>query len=161
MLCGSGNFLEAAGNRSHSRYICSRCRGVHFPPQSLRFIQLGDWKSCQVTPQNVQYLIAARFREKSRDEWCAIFDGTDACVAPILRFSEAVDHPHMKAREVLVEKEGIVQPQPAPRFSRTVAELGMPPAPRAGAHTRAALAAWGIADVDGLIDRGIAVQVEA
>ena len=106
-------------------------------------------------------LIAARFKEKSRDEWCAIFDGTDACVAPILRFSEAVDHPHMKAREVLVEKEGIVQPQPAPRFSRTVAELGMPPAPRAGAHTRAALAAWGIADVDGLIDRGIAVQVEA
>jgi alpha-methylacyl-CoA racemase len=106
-------------------------------------------------------LIAARFKEKSRDEWCAIFDGTDACVAPILRFSEAVDHPHMKAREVLVEKEGIVQPQPAPRFSRTVAELGMPPAPRAGAHTRAALAAWGIADVDGLIVRGIAVQVEA
>jgi alpha-methylacyl-CoA racemase len=106
-------------------------------------------------------LIAARFKEKSRDEWCVIFDGTDACVAPILRFSEAVDHPHMKAREVLVEKEGIVQPQPAPRFSRTVAELGMPPAPRAGAHTRAALAAWGIADVDGLIDRGIAVQVEA
>jgi alpha-methylacyl-CoA racemase len=106
-------------------------------------------------------LIAARFKEKSRDDWCAIFDGTDACVAPVLRFSEAVDHPHMKAREVLVEKEGIVQPQPAPRFSRTVAELGMPPAPRAGAHTRAALAAWGIADVDGLIDRGIAVQVEA
>ena len=104
-------------------------------------------------------LIAARFKEKSRDEWCAIFDGTDACVAPVLRFSEAVDHPHMKAREVLVEKEGIVQPQPAPRFSRTVAELGMPPAPRAGAHTRTALAAWGIADVDGLIAGGAATQV--
>ena len=105
-------------------------------------------------------LIAARFKEKTRDEWCAIFDGTDACVAPILKFSEAADHPHMKAREILVEKDGIVQPQPAPRFSRTGATLGLPPAPRAGAHTRAALTAWGIDDVDGLIDRGIAVQVE-
>ena len=103
-------------------------------------------------------LFAARFKEKTRDEWCAIFDGTDACVAPILRFSEAVDHPHMKAREVLVEKDGIVQPQPAPRFSRTEASLGRPPAPRAGADTRDALAAWRVADVDGLIDRGTAVQ---
>ena len=105
-------------------------------------------------------LFAARFKEKTRDEWCAIFDGTDACVAPILRFSEAVDHPHMKAREVLVEKDGIVQPRPAPRFSRTGASLGRPPAPRAGADTRDALTAWGIADVDGLIDRGTAVQAD-
>ncbi|KAA1420202.1 CoA transferase [Nocardioides humilatus] len=105
-------------------------------------------------------LFAARFLEKTRDEWCAIFDGTDACVAPILKFSEAVDHPHMKAREILVEKDGIVQPQPAPRFSRTQATLGLPPSPVAGAHTRVALEAWGIADVDGLIESGVAVQVE-
>lgn len=105
-------------------------------------------------------LIAARFKERTRDEWSAVFDGTDACVAPILRFSEAVDHPHMKAREILVEKDGIVQPQPAPRFSRTGATLGMAPAPKAGSHTRAALAAWGIADVESLIERGVAVQVD-
>jgi alpha-methylacyl-CoA racemase len=104
-------------------------------------------------------LIAARFKEKTRDEWCAIFDGTDACVAPILKFSEAVDHPHMKAREILVEKDGVVQPRPAPRFSRTEAKLGMAPAPKAGAHTRAALTAWGIKDVDDLLLRGVAVQV--
>ncbi len=106
-------------------------------------------------------LFAARFKEKTRDEWCAIFDGTDACVAPILKFSEAVDHPHMKAREILVEKDGVVQPAPAPRFSRTGATLGSPPAPQTGAHTREALTAWGIADVDGLIERGVAVQPEA
>ncbi|WP_246382894.1 CaiB/BaiF CoA transferase family protein [Nocardioides stalactiti] len=105
-------------------------------------------------------LIASKFKEKTRDEWCAIFDGTDACVAPILKFSEAVDHPHMKAREILVEKDGLVQPAPAPRFSRTEATLGLPPSPRAGAHTRDALVLWGIEDVDGLIERGVAVQVD-
>jgi alpha-methylacyl-CoA racemase len=105
-------------------------------------------------------LITARFKEKTREDWCAIFDGTDACVAPILKFSEAADHPHIKAREILVEKDGVVQPQPAPRFSRTGATLGLPPAPKPGAHTRAALTAWGIDDVDDLIDRGIAVQME-
>lgn len=105
-------------------------------------------------------VIAARFKERTRDEWCAVFDGTDACVAPILRMSEAPDHPHLKAREVFVEHEGFVQPQPAPRFSRTPATLGLPPAPRPGAHTRAALTAWGVSDVDGLIERGVAVQAE-
>ncbi|MFC5729257.1 MULTISPECIES: CaiB/BaiF CoA transferase family protein [Nocardioides] len=104
-------------------------------------------------------VIAARFRERTRDEWCAVFDGTDACVSPILRMSEAPDHPHIKGREVFVEHEGIVQPQPAPRFSRTRATLSLPPAPAAGAHTREALVAWGVADVDGLIERGAAVQV--
>ncbi|TNM38535.1 CoA transferase [Nocardioides albidus] len=105
-------------------------------------------------------LITATFKTRTRDEWCAIFDGTDACVAPILRMSEAQDHPHIKGREVFVEHEGIVQPQPAPRFSRTKATLSHPPAPGAGAHTRDALTAWGIADVDGLIERGAAVQLE-
>ncbi|KRC53301.1 MULTISPECIES: CaiB/BaiF CoA transferase family protein [unclassified Nocardioides] len=104
-------------------------------------------------------LIAATFLTRTRDEWCAIFDGTDACVAPILRISEAPDHPHIKAREIFVEHEGIVQPQPAPRFSRTKATLSHPPAPGAGAHTREALAAWGIKDVDGLVERGAAVQI--
>lgn len=109
--------------------------------------------------EELRELIAARFKERTRDEWAAVFDGTDACVAPILRMSEAPEHPHIKAREVFVEHHGIVQPQPAPRFSRTQATLGLPPAPGAGSHTREALTAWGIADVDGLIERGAAVQL--
>ena len=104
-------------------------------------------------------LIATTFATRTRDEWCAIFDGTDACVAPILKISEAPEHPHIKGREVFVEHEGIVQPQPAPRFSRTGATLSHPPAPGAGAHTREALEAWGVADVDGLVERGAAVQI--
>ncbi|UMG94068.1 CaiB/BaiF CoA-transferase family protein [Nocardioides sp. TF02-7] len=103
-------------------------------------------------------LIAARFRERTREEWSAVFDGTDACVAPVLRMSEAPDHPHLKAREVFVEEHGIVQPQPAPRFSRTPATLGRPPAPAVGAHTVEALTAWGITNIDDLLERGVAVQ---
>lgn len=105
-------------------------------------------------------LFAATFKTKTRDEWCAIFDATDACVAPILRISEAPDHPHVKAREIFVEHEGIVQPAPAPRFSRTSPTLGLPPAAKAGVHTREALAAWGVADVDALIESGAAVQAD-
>jgi alpha-methylacyl-CoA racemase len=103
-------------------------------------------------------VIAARFEERTQAEWSAIFDGTDACVAPILPMSEAVDHPHIKERGVFVEHDGLVQPAPAPRFSRTEATLKLPPSPQPGAHTREALAAWGITDVEALIESGAAVQ---
>ena len=103
-------------------------------------------------------LIADTFASRTQAEWVAVFEGTDACVAGVVPISEAVDHPHMKAREVLVEHGDQLQPAPAPRFSRTGATLGMPPAPDAGTHTREALEAWGIADVDRLIESGAAVQ---
>ncbi len=103
-------------------------------------------------------VIAARFRERTQAEWAAVFDGTDACVAPILPMSEAVDHAHIKERGTFVEHEGLVQPAPAPRFSRTEASLGLPPAGKTGAHTQEALAAWGIQDVEALIESGAAVQ---
>jgi alpha-methylacyl-CoA racemase len=72
--------------------------------------------------------------------------------------SEAVDHAHIKERGTFVEHEGLVQPAPAPRFSRTEASLGLPPAGKTGAHTQEALAAWGIQDVEALIESGAAVQ---
>lgn len=65
--------------------------------------------------------LAAVFRRKTRDEWTAIFDGTDACVAPILSMSEAPHHPHNAAREMFVTADGVVQPAPAPRYSATPA----------------------------------------
>ena len=97
------------------------------------------------------------FRTKTQAEWIAIFEGTDACVAGIIPISEAVAHPHLVARGTFVEKDGMTQPVPAPRFSRTTPSLTLPP-PSAGEHTRAALAAWGVDDVDGLLERGVAVQ---
>jgi alpha-methylacyl-CoA racemase len=108
--------------------------------------------------EELRSIIAARFLELTQAEWAKVFDGTDACVAPILPMSEAVHHPHIKERGTFVEKDGLLQPAPAPRFSRTEATLGLPPAPKAGAHTREALAAWGITDADALIESGAAVQ---
>jgi alpha-methylacyl-CoA racemase len=102
--------------------------------------------------------ITEAFATRTQAEWSEAFEGTDACVAPILPLSEAMGHPHMAAREVFVEHEGVRQPAPAPRFSRTTASLSLPPRPEAGADTREALAAWGVEDVDGLLARGVAVQ---
>jgi alpha-methylacyl-CoA racemase len=102
--------------------------------------------------------LTATFGTRTMTDWARTFEGSDACVAPVLTLVEAADHPHVAARETLVEHEGVLQPAPAPRFSRTAATLGAPPAPVPGAHTRDALAAWGIADVDRLIADGVALQ---
>ncbi len=101
--------------------------------------------------------LAKRFREKTQAEWAEIFDGTDACCAPVLPLTEAAQHPHLKARGTYVDRDGVLQPAPAPRFSRTEATLTTgPTAP--GGQTRDALSAWGVADVDSLIESGAAVQ---
>jgi alpha-methylacyl-CoA racemase len=102
-------------------------------------------------------LIARTFKRRTRSEWAGIFDGTDACVAPVLTISEASRDPHIVARGSLVEHEGLVQPAPAPRFSRTEAALGTPPT-AAGAATVEALEAWGVKDVAALVESGAAVQ---
>ena len=85
---------------------------------------------------------AAIFRTKTRDEWCAIMEGSDVCFAPVLSLAEAPAHPHNRARETFVEVDGVVQPAPAPRFSRTAPAIQRPPA-RRGEHTGEALADWG------------------
>jgi alpha-methylacyl-CoA racemase len=82
------------------------------------------------------------FRTRSRDEWCAIMEGTDVCFAPVLDFGEAPLHPHNRERGTFVEVAGTVQPRPAPRFSRTDPQIQRPPA-HAGQHTDEALTDWG------------------
>jgi alpha-methylacyl-CoA racemase len=87
--------------------------------------------------------LAACFRLKTRDEWAAHFEGTEACVAPVLSPLEARDHPHNVARGTFVEVAGVRQPGPAPRFSRTPSQVASPPeAP--GSSTTSALSAWGV-----------------
>ncbi|MFC4930415.1 CaiB/BaiF CoA transferase family protein [Massilia sp. GCM10023247] len=85
---------------------------------------------------------AALFATRTRDDWCALLEGSDACVAPVLDMAEAPQHPHNRARSTFVEIEGLVQPGPAPRFSRTVPEAGQAGA-APGAHSAAILADWG------------------
>jgi alpha-methylacyl-CoA racemase len=85
---------------------------------------------------------AELFKTKTRDEWAALLEGTDACFAPVLSMREAPDHPHNRARGTFITAGGVVQPAPAPRFSRTAPEVQGPP-PSPGEHTDAALRDWG------------------
>jgi alpha-methylacyl-CoA racemase len=88
---------------------------------------------------------AEAFRARTRDEWTDILQGAEACATPVLKLHEAPEHPHNVARGTFVEHAGVVQPAPAPRFSRTPGELGLA-AGEPGAQTDEALAAWGIDD---------------
>jgi alpha-methylacyl-CoA racemase len=87
--------------------------------------------------------LAQRFKSKSRAEWCELLEGSDACFSPVLSMTEAAEHPHVKARAGLIDLEGVLQPAPAPRYSRTQPELPAPPS-RPGADTDVALARWGL-----------------
>jgi alpha-methylacyl-CoA racemase len=90
---------------------------------------------------------AAVFRTRTRDEWCARLEGSDVCFAPVLMIGEAPQHPHHRARGAFVEIDGIVQPGPAPRFSRTAPDVPTG-APAPGADTDAVLRDWGFAQAE-------------
>ncbi|MGB1243664.1 MAG: CoA transferase, partial [Chitinophagales bacterium] len=83
----------------------------------------------------------AIFKSKTRDEWCEIMEGTDICFAPVLDYLEAQKHPHNVERETYIKVDGIIQPAPAPRFSRTVSEV-QSGSPAAGEHTEEVLKEW-------------------
>jgi alpha-methylacyl-CoA racemase len=86
--------------------------------------------------------LATIFAAKTREEWSALMEGTDACFAPVLTMQEAIDHPHNRARNAYVEIDGVMQPAPAPRFSRT-----NPPHPHgaraSGIETKSTMERWG------------------
>ncbi|MEV7397887.1 CaiB/BaiF CoA-transferase family protein [Aeromicrobium sp. NPDC092404] len=113
---------------------------------------IGQWDA-------LRGVLAETFASRTQAEWTALFNGTDACVAPVVPMHEAAQHPHNVARQTYVEHEDLVQPAPAPRFSRTPATLTTPPQ-RPGANTAEALAAWGIDDVDRLIADGVVTQAD-
>ncbi|MEM9741921.1 MAG: CaiB/BaiF CoA-transferase family protein [Pseudomonadota bacterium] len=99
------------------------------------------------------------FKQKSRDEWCAIMEGTDVCFAPVLSLKEAPEHPHNQAREGYLEVDGFTQPAPAPRFDRTPAAA--PKGARAaGADSRSVLADFGLDPdrIDALLESGAVQQ---
>ena len=114
------------------------------PEDRARHMSPGEWPL-------LRGALSAAFRTKTRDEWCALLGETDSCVAPVLSWAEAKGHPHLKARGTFVDIDGVTQPAPAPRFSRT-----QPAVPHVahekGADTDAALRDWGFtqADLDAL-----------
>ncbi|MBO9648150.1 MAG: CoA transferase [Variovorax sp.] len=85
---------------------------------------------------------AAVFRTRTRDAWIALAQGTESCISPVMSLAEAPAHPHLQARGTFVEIDGVVQPAPAPRFSRTQAGIQRPPA-EPGQHTDEVLRDWG------------------
>ena len=87
------------------------------------------------------------FLTKTRDEWCQVLEMTDVCFAPVLTMTEAAEHPHLKARGTIVVENGVMQPAPAPRFSRTPGSIQRPPA-WPGEHTDELLADWGFTSTD-------------
>ncbi len=105
---------------------------------------------------------AAAFLTRTRDEWCELAQDREVCLAPILSLGEAPHHPHNKARGAFVERDGVVQPAPAPRFSRTPGEISRGPAD-VGEHSREILADWGIDENDAadLIETGAVFQAAA
>ena len=105
--------------------------GEELPAQMDR----GKWAELKVR-------VAEIFKTRTRDEWTEIMEGTDICYAPVLDLDEAPNHPHIKHRKTFVEADGVVQPAPAPRFSRTAPELVRPPSFE-GQHTAEVLADFG------------------
>ena len=129
------------------------------PPASTR-----PWSTIEAMPAQMDRAawpamkerFAAVFRTRTRQQWADAFAGTDGCGAPVLSPWEAPEHPHNRHRGTFVEVEGVVQPAPAPRFSRTPATVRCPP-PVAGQDTDEALRAWGVEDarIAALRGRGV------
>jgi alpha-methylacyl-CoA racemase len=90
----------------------------------------------------MQARFGALFKTRTLDEWCALLEGTDACFAPVLTTDEAPLHWHNRARGTYVEIGGVVQPAPAPRFSRSVAAVPIAPQPSGPEEAEAALGPW-------------------
>jgi alpha-methylacyl-CoA racemase len=116
----------------------------------------------QSTWESMHGRLTELFQSKTRQEWCDLLEGSDACFAPVLTMSEAPSHPHIEARGSLVEINGVVQPGAAPRFSRTPSAPGAEP-PVIGAQSRSVLQAcgYGDAEIDQLAADGVVLLSEA
>jgi alpha-methylacyl-CoA racemase len=133
--CADGKFIAIAAIESRFYDLLLKCCEIDDPEFGAQ-MDIAQWPKLKAR-------IAAVFRTKTRAEWCERMEGTDVCFAPVLDLDEAPQHPHNLARETFIDVAGVVQPGPAPRFSRTRSEVQRPPA-AAGEHTEEALGDWGI-----------------
>jgi alpha-methylacyl-CoA racemase len=145
-------------------YVAVGALERQFFAELVRVLDLAD----RMPPQHdiarwpeMRALLAETFAAKPRDEWAALFADVDACVAPVMGLTEAAAHPHVRARETLLVGDGLTQPAPAPRFSRTPGAIQRPPR-RPGEDTAETLRDWGFdaADVTRLLESGAVVQAE-
>ncbi|MCI0437258.1 MAG: CoA transferase, partial [Gemmatimonadetes bacterium] len=146
------NLLDG-GAHFYGCYECSDGRYIAIGPLEPEFyaqflqragLEPTDWPQYESARwPELREKLAEVIRTCSQADWCGIFEGSDACVAPVLSLAEAPRHPHNAARGTFVEQDGIVQPAPTPMYSRTAAELRSPPLDK-DADRQAILHEWGI-----------------
>lgn len=133
--CADGEFIALGAVEPHFYAEFVRRAGID-APELMEQAAPEDW------PATTERL-AEVFRQRTRDGWCALLEGSDACFGPVLEIHEAPAHPHNSARNAFVKMGGQVQPAPAPRFSRTPGRIQGPP-PALGEGGDDALRAWGV-----------------
>lgn len=145
-----------SGSPYYEVYECADGEYISIAPIEAKFhaelLQRLEIDPASMPPQRDQggwaewkALLTDRFKTRTRDDWCRILEGTDACFAPVLSMSEAHTHPHNQARDAFIDIGGHRQPAPAPRFGTT--KLGVP-RPPGGVQLGEALAAWGLSPSD-------------
>jgi alpha-methylacyl-CoA racemase len=144
----SGAYFYEVYECADGHYVSVAAIEAKFHAELLRLLEID---AASMPPQmdrarwpEAKQRLAERFRTRTRDEWCALLEGSDACFAPVLSMAEAPSHPHNRARGVFTELDGVVQPGPAPRFSRTPLGVPTPPEPSGAADLARVLADWGI-----------------
>ncbi len=148
------NLLDGAAH-FYTTYRCADGKwvavGAIEPQFYSSWLQRMGLAQSEFEPQHDQRLwpqwkaqLAKVFETRTRDEWCALMEGADACFSPVLDMTEAPRHPHNLARKTFVENEGATQPAPAPRFSRTIPEIR----PRGTESTASILAEFGFSNED-------------
>ena len=147
-----GSNLLDGGAHFYDTYRCADGKYISIGPIEPQFYALFLDKTGLADPDfsqqwdrarwpELKVRLAAHLATRSRNEWCALLEGTDACVAPVLDMDEAPEHPHNRARGTFIEVGGVVQPAPAPRFSRSTPARPRPPL--TGATGEDVLADWG------------------
>jgi alpha-methylacyl-CoA racemase len=153
-----GDNIIDSGSHFYDVYECSDGEYVSIGPMEPQFYQLLREKLGLTGPEfdrqmdraawpQLKEKVQAIFKSRTRDEWRDLLEGTDVCFAPVLHLNEVADHPHVAARRCMVDIDGILQPAPAPRFSRTPPDNPAPPVD-VGVGGTQALQRWGLSGGD-------------
>jgi alpha-methylacyl-CoA racemase len=151
----SANLLDG-GAHFYDTYICADGKFIavgaiepQFYAELLQRMGITDEEfRHQMNPSHwpaLKQKLAAHIKTKTRDEWSNFLEGSDVCFAPVLDMTEAPAHPHNRARGTFIEIDGVIQPAPAPRYSRTPAQVQRPPAIR-GEQAESILREWGFGE---------------
>ncbi len=132
--CKDGRWVSIAAIEPQFYALLLEKTGLAADPQFQAQMDHAAWPKLSAR-------LAAVIKTKTRDEWCALMEGSDVCFAPVLSWHEAVEHPHNRSRQTFVTVAGVVQPNVAPRFSRTPSAV-QGPAPAVGAHNDEVFTDW-------------------